>query len=247
MELVFTQRFQVHTYEVGPRLETRLESLMGYLQEAAVTHGARYKIGVEDLQEHGQTWVLSRYHLEVLRYPRLGEEIDVTTWPSGVNGIFALRDYHVADAHGAPIARATTSLVVVDMKTKQPVLADTVLPEGFLRPERAIQDPFSRLPTIENGERPIELPVMLRDLDLNGHVSHTVYLQWALEALPELSMRSQPSRIELGFKAETILGDAVVSQVQSAPSADGLIFLHEISSRQTGTELARARLSWKQA
>ncbi|MGI5861400.1 MAG: acyl-[acyl-carrier-protein] thioesterase [Myxococcales bacterium] len=246
MELVWKQGFRVFAYEVTPRGEARLETLMNYVQEAAGNHAASWKLGVGDLLALGRAWLLSRYHLRVDRYPRLGEEVQVTTWPSGLQEMFALRDFEIALADGAPLAVGTSSWVVFDLEAQQPLPTARALPPEFLLERRALEDSFSRLPGLEAAERSVRLRAMLRDLDLNRHVNHAVYVQWALESAPaELASRQQPTELEVGYRAEALYGDEVVSESREESSGGAEARLvHRICNAQSGVELARARTAW---
>ena len=246
MELVWSQKFRVFAYEVTAHGEARMEVLMNYLQEAAGNHAASWRLGVGDLRALGRAWLLSRYHLRIQRYPRLGEQVQVSTWPSGMQEAFALRDFEIALADGTPLAVATSSWVVFDLEAKQPLPIARALPAEFLLERRSLEDSFLHLPELEAAERSVRLRTMLRDLDLNRHVNHTVYVQWALESAPAgLVSRRQPVELEVGYRAEAFYGDEVLSECR-AENADGpqVRLVHRIRHAHRGTELARLRTVW---
>jgi acyl-ACP thioesterase len=246
MDLLLRRHFRVASYDVGPRGEARPSALMGWLEEAAGEHAASWKLSVVDLFPRGLTWVLSRYRLDVKRWPRFGEGLEVATWPSGRSSMFATRDFEVVDADGSPVALATTSWAVLDLSTKKPVAVTEVVPQEFLLERRTLADGFAALPKLETSERDVELPVMLRDLDMNLHVNHVVYVQWALEAVPpEIAAARWPKGLEVSYRAEARLGDRVVSAAACVPSEPGeRVFVHRIAHAQTGAELARVRSRW---
>jgi medium-chain acyl-[acyl-carrier-protein] hydrolase len=97
MQPIHETSFRIHSYEADFRGRMRLFSLLNYLQEAAGRHAALLHLAVGDLHRLGLTWVLSRYHIRVLRYPRLGETVRVRTWPSFREGKGRLRDFQVTD------------------------------------------------------------------------------------------------------------------------------------------------------
>ena len=96
-ELVYHKDYTVHTYETDARGVARPVALLNYLQDSAGDHAGRLGLSVVDLFKRGLTWVLSRYHVVVHRYPAMGDRLEVTTWPSGKRGHFATRDFEVAD------------------------------------------------------------------------------------------------------------------------------------------------------
>jgi len=86
--------------------------------------------------------------------------------------------------------------------------------------------------------------VLARDLDINRHVNHTVYVQWALEALPrELLLETAPAEIEVAYRAEAFYGDEIAARAQVEDA--GRSFRHQIVNASTGAELARLRTLWR--
>ena len=245
MDLLLRRACRVASFDVGPRGELRTSALMGYLEDAAGAHASAFGLGVRELQPRGFAWVLSRYNLRVLRVPLLGESLEVATWPSGRTAVFATRDFEVCDARGSVVALATTSWAVIDLVSKRPRrMSDVVSPE-LVVDRRAIADDFRSLPAPEGALSQVALPVLRRDLDMNVHVNHAVYADWALEAAPaQLAQAGPPRGLEVAYVAEARLGDAIVSSCAPAADGDGRVLLHRITRSSDGVELARARTTW---
>jgi len=188
---------------------------------------------------------LSRYHIKVVRYPVHGQRIEVSTWPSGKKGIFALRDFEVSDEEGHPMLAATTSWVLIDLDSKQPVRLNDFVPDDLTFHKRAIEDVFPTLPELEKVEHELTLPVLVKDLDFNRHVNNVVYIQWALEAAPpEILGSLRPLDVEASYRAEAFYGDRIVSKIQEVPRSSPRTFLHQIFRSSDGIELTRLRTVW---
>lgn len=112
--------------------------------------------------------------------------------------------------------------------------------------ERRQETAFPSLPRLAEPEREVALPVMLRDLDVNVHVNHTVYVSWAIESLPLDVLRSHRLHtLEVGYRAEVRYGDAIV--FRRGPRADegaDHVYVHGIAHAGTGAELTRLRTRW---
>jgi len=247
-DLLYRKEFTVHSYEADFEGQARLTSLLNFLQDAAGDHAAALGWSVLDLWKRGMTWVLSRTHVVVHRFPAWGERVEVLTWPSGRHGYFALRDFEAADADGSAVLAGTTSWMILHLGRKQPLKIDDILPGNFLLDRRAVEDPFHPLPDLPDGGREAAFPVEMSHLDLNRHVNNAVYVQWALEAAPEDLLRQRrPVEVEVVYRGEAFYGDTVRSRVAPLPAAEGVsgsLFAHQILNAATGTELTRLRTRW---
>jgi acyl-ACP thioesterase len=238
-------RFGVRYHEVDQQGAVRLPVVMTWLQDAGIEHAAQLGVAVSDLTQLGLIWVLSRLTLELNHYPRGGQQVLVRTWPVTREGLFSVRDYQLLDSGGQQIGQATTSWAVLDLKTRRPVKISDHLPAYPLRPVRALADPFSTLPMLEQCSSALELPVLRADLDPNRHVNNTVYAGWALEAAPnEVADHCRPYRLEIGFRAEALYGDTIRSCCAPLPD-DPQTLLHRIEHAADGRELCRLRTSWQ--
>jgi medium-chain acyl-[acyl-carrier-protein] hydrolase len=245
MDKTYSTTFLVHTYEVDFRAKALPLTLLNYLQDAAGEHAALLGFSVLDLLKRDLTWLLSRYHVRVLRYPAFGETITITTWPSGKQGIFALRDFEITDIGGRTIGTATSSWVLWNIKLRQPARLEENLPDRVALDKRAVPDEFPALPACPPGGRELGFRVEMQDIDFNNHVNHPVYIQWALETAPEPVLRSlSPASIEVAYKGEALYGDEVVSRIFHVEEGPRPVFLHGIYHKAKGTELTRLRTTW---
>jgi acyl-ACP thioesterase len=246
-ELVFHKDYAVHTYETDARGVARPVALLNYLQDSAGEHAGRLGLSVIDLFKRGLTWVLSRYHVLIHRYPALGDRLKVTTWPSGKHGHFATRDFEVADGEGRPVLRATSSWMVLDLAQKKTLNVEDVVGRTYAIERRALEDPFASLPVLSASDPGIRFRVETAHLDWNRHVNNAVYVQWALEAVPsDILLGRCPMDLEVSYRAEALYGDEILSAVQLVPEeGSGPAFLHRISNAATGAELARLRTRWE--
>lgn len=246
-ELVYQKEYVVHTYETDARGLARPVALLNYLQDSAGEHAGRLGLSVVDLFKRGLTWVLSRYHIVIHRYPALGARLEVTTWPSGKRGRFATRDFEVADGAGGPVLSATSSWMVLDLAAKRTVDVGSVVGPGYALERRALDDPFASLPALAESEAEVRFRVEAAHLDWNRHVNNAVYVQWALESVPpDVLLGRRPLELEVSYRAEAVYGEEVLAAVRRVPGeAPGPAFLHRVSNAATGTELARLRTRWE--
>lgn len=243
--VVYNCDYQVRSYEVDSAGLVRPLTLLNFLQDAAGEHAARLGVSVPVLFRKKLTWVLSRYHVRFHSFLPPHSTVRLTTWPSGREGRFALRDFELFDTDGNAVATATSSWMLISLESRRPVRLDEHLPDLPTHPRRVVEDDFASLPTL--AEHDCELPFRVRfsDLDINRHVNNTVYVDWALETRPsELIGKFRPAAVEVSYRGEANYGDRVLSR---AKQLDTTTSLHQLLRESDGRELTRLRITWQPA
>lgn len=186
-----TKDFTVNSFHSDFKGNLSLPSLFALFQEIAWEQATLKNFGYEHLREKGNFWVLSRVSVEITQLPPWTEKFSIITWPSGVEGLFALRDFLLFDNHGKRLVGATSSWLVVDIKSRRPQRVD------------AIKDrmPISNAIRAINGNaRKISKPLgsldsdchiisRVSDIDVNGHINNTKYIEWAVNSISQNDYR----------------------------------------------------------
>ena len=226
--------------------EARLIALLDCMQEVAGMHADRLGAGIRTLMEKGLTWVLARLHVRCAALPSSGQHVRISTGPAGRKGIYALREFRLADDLDVEIVRATSAWVLLNVAARRPVRLDPHLPLFTRHPDRMIEDDFSPLPVVENDGHPMAFRAVAADIDINNHVNNTVYLDWALHAVPaEIRSARRLTVLEAAFLGEALLGDEVLCRTQSMEKDDGMVLLQRLQHAHSGRELTRLRSRWE--
>ena len=88
-----------------------------------VANGQTLLLGfdVPTLNTQGLTWMLHKLHIIVNRMPEQEEIVTLETWPSGIDRLFALRDFSMFSGKGDLLIRATSEWMVIDINRRRPV------------------------------------------------------------------------------------------------------------------------------
>ena len=248
---IWTEPFRVRTFETDLHGCASIQTLCNYFNEAAGKHARSYGVSIEELNQKNLTWVLSRLHVQVDAYPAWGDEVIVETWPSGLEGLFATRDFLFLGAAGDDgerpvLGRGVSAWLIVDVARKRPVRVTSLL-SNVKPPERprALDDAFAKLKPPPGADHERRFRVRYSDLDINRHVNNVRYAEWAVESVPEAVLHTCRLReIELQFRAETTFGDTVVVQTQNGQDGDALSFAHRLTRQTDGRDVALARTRW---
>lgn len=237
--------FTVRSFEIDPYLRVTPQSICNFMQEAAGNQARALGCAVDQLIPRGLTWVISRIHLRMDRYPRWRERVTVATWPSAVQGRFALRDFILRDGEGKRVGAATSSWLVIDVEKRRPVVVPEIMQLLPQQEIRALPDDFPKLPEPLAEEFRQDYAVRLSDLDPNMHVNNARYVEWGLETVPTKFWRDMHlAGIEISFKAESLYGDDIVSISDRSESAGETVFRHSVRREEDGRELSRMRTVW---
>jgi medium-chain acyl-[acyl-carrier-protein] hydrolase len=243
---VWAESFRVRAYEVDASGRASVVAVANWLQETAGNHATALGWAVDALQAQGCTWVLSRFHLRLVRQPEWREEVRVATWPSGVHRLYAVREFRMTDSNEDELGVATTGWVLLDLAARRPIRPPKALEEMALStPERVIADPFAKLPEVGGAKGAKTFEVRHSDLDMNRHANNVSVIGWALDALAdEVVTGGAPAELEIEFRAEAVQGDRITVHVKRTPG-ESAAFLHRLVREGDGREIARARTVWR--
>jgi medium-chain acyl-[acyl-carrier-protein] hydrolase len=245
MKSIRKENFKVRSYEINSRGQASIQSICRYLGEIAGNHANELGASVGVLRSKGLTWVLSRLHVQMKKYPLWGDTIRIETWPSGQKNYFALRDFLIYDRDEL-IGSATTSWMVIDLVKKKPV----VLPDFIIRipipgRSRALDDSFEKLPVPDEITSCKAFNVRLSDLDTNQHVNFVNYIEWAIETVPAETWRDfRLEGLEVSYRAESRYGDRIISEAQEIKQDDRQIYLHCLHKEKDYLETAVLKTDW---
>lgn len=239
----YSKNYKVHVYETNPAGKLSLYSLFNYLQDAASDHAELLGYGRNDLLKENGIWVLSRIYVEIKRLPLWNESIDVNTWPSGIDNVFALRNYEVLSSDGI-IIRSSSSWLILDNNTKK--IHRPGYPDRIKFPVRENNIRNSTKLTFK-GEQAVTdhcFRIKASDLDVNLHTNNAAYLRWITDSYDlRFIMENDPRSIEINYLAETRYGD----EISLGTSATDSIFNHSVLRKDDMKEICRLKIEWNQA
>ncbi len=246
-KLFWTETFKIRAYEAGVDGRVSIQAITNYLLESASNHAAHMGVSVQKLFKMNLTWVLSRFHVRMNRYPRWPETVTIETWPVHKANLYAIRDFRLLDSNRNEIGVASSSWMMIDFKARKPVaLPDFIEALQNKEAGRTLEDPFERMPKITRVDAENEFHVRQSDLDVNRHVYSVHYLSWGLETVPlEIWKKYRLTDVEINFRAESLYGDFVISNSQAEQKDDRITIIHQLKRRKDDKELTRLRTIWQ--
>lgn len=236
----FAVKYQVPFYETDVNQNIKLPHLLSYALHVSGLQSLSLGVSDEEIfKTYNLVWIITDYDIEIDRLPKYGETITVETEATAYNKLFCYRDFNIYEEKGDKIMAIHSTFVLMDYETRKvhPVVDDLVAAYGVEKIKKILRGP--KYEDLENPEETI-YHVRYFDLDMNGHVNNSKYLEWMYDVLDVDFLRQHiPKKINLKYVKEIHYGH----DIQSRLELDGLISKHEISG--DGVH-AQARIEWKE-
>ena len=183
MEPIYTQPFTINDNAVDRYGRLKPSMILYYVQEVAGKHFDLIAMDYDQLAERGMIWAIIRQRVQISRIPTRGETIRVETWPMPNTRVAFPRSVIAYDAEGQEVFRSISLWVLMDVKTRAMVLPakSGLSVPGTVRGNELA--PPSALPSKVMANHRTR-PVCFTDLDRNGHMNNTRYMDWIDDLLP---------------------------------------------------------------
>lgn len=177
MEPIYVQNFTMDDVFVDC-LDKMKPSMILYLaQVMGGRHSELLHVDYDTLASRQLFWAVTRHRVQVTRLPLRGETIRVETWPLPATHAAFPRSVVAYDAQGNEVFRCMTLWVLMDSNTRRMItpgksgiiVAGTHRAGELPAPTGLIPRPLGTVVT---------RTVRFSDLDRNGHMNNTRYMDW---------------------------------------------------------------------
>lgn len=244
-QILFEKVYEIRSYDTNCNGKLSLNSLFSYLQDIAGLHATILHFGKDDLDKDNNFWALSRIICKMKKVPEWNEKILIKTWPKGVSGIFAIRNFQICREDGQLIGEASSSWIVVDAETRKPVRPGELL-SGYDK-----ESPVKKFDCPQAGKLPVQTDtayksksekVQYSDLDINMHVNNANYLKWVVNSYPlDFVLTHYPVEVEINYLSEVIPGDEYIVSAEEISNS----FYHSIVKENGKKVACRVRIDWQ--
>ena len=201
------------------------------------------ELGVSDktiLEDYNLVWIITDYDIEVARLPHFAEEITIETEALSYNRLFCYRRFTIYDEAGQELIHMMATFVLMDRDSRK---VHAVEPEIVAPYQSEFSKKLLRGPKYQSLENPISKDYHVRfyDLDMNGHVNNSKYLDWIFEVMgAEFLTQYIPKRINLKYVKEVRPGGMITSSYE----LNQLESNHQVTS--DGDINAQAKIIWQE-
>ena len=208
---MYSFKSRVRYSECDEKSNITLSALVNYLQDSCTFQAESLNLGMKYWKDNRVAWILSYWHIIIERFPKLGEEICISTWPYDFTRFMAYRNFIIKDNYEQVIACANSLWVYVDTETgklkrvdeKQKLLYST-------EPTYPMEAISKKVEIPSEMEAKEAFKVQRFYIDSNQHVNNEKYILMAMEYLPD---NSRINSVRVEYKNAAVLGDMIYPHV----------------------------------
>ena len=238
------------TFEYSMKIPFDMSDVNGYIKipqlillSLQVSGMQSIELGMSDmyiLENYNLVWIITDYNMKIERLPVFDEKITIETYAKSHNRLFCYRAFNIKDEAGNTIIEMVATFVLMDRDTRKvhPVMSE--ITDAF---DSELSKTMLRGPRFKELEGGVEQEYRVRfyDLDMNGHVNNSKYLDWVFEVMgADFLTQHVPKKVHLKYVKEVLAGGLITSQYEQ----EGLKTQHQITS--DGQINAQAEIEWEE-
>jgi acyl-ACP thioesterase len=245
MENYFEKEYSLRYFEMNNYGIASPTTILTLLEETAAEHCRMIEHSLYNLEKRNIGWVLISGKIDMIRYPRYKETINIKTWLSKYSLVKGYRENIILDDQGNIIGKAKGIWVFFDTEKRKPVpIFNEIKTKWGFDVEEATEINFDAIQTVMDDTVKMEFDVYKSDLDSYKHVNNIKYLHWLIDSMPdEIQDGYFLNMINAKFYSETKFGEKI--QIYISHDKKSNTFLHNMKSNLDHRLLSAACTKWE--
>lgn len=170
-------RYKIRYTDTDAYDNLKLSSLLSFQEESAGLSADELGFGYKDISPFNLGFIIVNNYIELDRPIKLGEELEIHTWPLRPKHFIFLRDYEIYSS-GVKVGAATTRWCMIDTEKYSVVPATAYFEEKDFdnyNTERSLTFNSWKIPCEDGGELAYSKLITYSDYDHYFHVNNTKY------------------------------------------------------------------------
>lgn len=245
----YVEKVKIFNHYTNYKGRLFVKTLCDLFNDVAEKQTELYGVDVDSLNKEGLTWMLHRLHIRLMKMPHKDELVTIETWPSGIDRLFALRDYSVFRENGELLIQAVSEWMSIDLNRRRPVrLSPTVIQMSTEHHIEKIQmvsilDIKETLPEMSDFR---DFTATFDNIDFNGHVTQASYVRWVTNALPFKFLKEHILvEIEMVYEHEIMPDSVIYSGYRMESEGDDIVIFHVVVNEKKELIHCRAKSIWQ--
>lgn len=214
--IITSKQYNVHFYEVDYKERLLPTVLMSYFSDVAIYQSKSRGVGLDYLSQNNMCWVLYKWNINIIKYPKLDDKITVTTIPYALKKFYAYRKFEVFNEAGEKIATADSVWFLINTKKRRPmrIKEDLYKAYGLTSDCEVCKDNIC-LNKLEREDFKRSFDIRYSEIDTNRHANNVYYLSWSIETLPlEIVNTYNLANVKVIYEKEVKYGNHIEIKTQ---------------------------------
>ena len=212
--MFYNEKVKIQLKDFGKNGYIKNRAILEIFENVATYHSDKVGHGPNDIEKTGTSWVLLDWKIKIIKRPKYGQVLDVSTWGRRMymKKAYTYRDFEIKDENGNLCVIGTSKWVLINIKSGKIVRLDDEIVNKYKPEEKSVfdEEELEKLKIPDNFESEYIYKVARRDIDLNGHMHNLYYLDLAYEALPQEVYDKRPfDNVRIEYKKEVKFGEVI--------------------------------------
>lgn len=162
----------------------KASSLLSFLEESACLSADELGFGYEAVAPKNIGFIIANWYIELFRPIKLGDKLEVHTWPLKPKHLIFLRDFELY-VNGEKVGVGTSRWCMVDVKSFSLLPTSAFFAENFFdnyNTERSIDFKAWKISAADGGQKVYSRRLSFTDCDHYFHVNNTKYADFICDA-----------------------------------------------------------------
>ena len=246
-KLIAQKEYEIHFYEIDYSRKVLMTSIINFLGDIAIKQSDDLGIGLEWLIQKNLAWVIYKWDIKMIRYPKMNEKITVRTWPYSLRKFYAYRQYDILDSEGNVVCTADSIWFLIDIIKRKPTKISDEMYEAYGIDKDSNQTiDFGKIEAPQEIHESKYFNVRYSDIDTNRHVNNAKYIDWCIETVPiDVVLKYSLKNIKVIYEKETNYGERIKASTEIFREENKVTCLHKIEDTQ-GKRLTLVKSEWEQ-
>ena len=176
----YNKEFKINFRDTDKEGNLKINALVDFMQEIAREHATILGVNFED-ENSKYYWIILRTKINIITIPKIDETIRIETYPSGVDKLFAVREFNIYNEKDEKLGDIKGYYLLMEHNKTMPVKIKGNIEFPIFNNIYTGEKVEKLLPTNLEIRNTTMRKVYSSDIDVNGHMNNAHYVRWCLD------------------------------------------------------------------
>lgn len=206
------KKYEIKFTDCDPFDILKPSSLLSFMEESACLSADELGFGYDDISPKNLGFIIVNSYIELLRPIKLGEVLELHTWPVKPRTIIFFRDYELY-SNGEKVGVASTRWCMIDTIAFKMVPTSAFFKSSAFdnyNTERSVDFNSWKIPAFTDGELTYSKKASYSDYDHYFHVNNTKYADFMLDTFSVEELENKYiKKVQITYSKQCKIGEVI--------------------------------------